>query len=76
MAKTAAATALLSLAGWAVLVLLRDLPPGRAFVVLKLLAVMAVGCAVYVIAAKLLRIEMLSLVSGGKRRAAEQTNGD
>lgn len=64
--KTLAATALMWLAGTAIMVLMRNLPDGRFFDVLRLAAVVPAAVAVYLLAAKLLHIEMLSLLTSGK----------
>jgi putative peptidoglycan lipid II flippase len=66
--KTAAATAIMLAAGWAVMSLCRRLPAGRSFDALRLLAVVPSAAGVYAGAAKLLNIEMLSLIAAGKKR--------
>jgi len=66
--KTLAATALMLLAGTAIMILLRNLPPGGFSDVLRLAVVVPSAAAVYLLAAKLLRIEMLALLTGGNRR--------
>ncbi len=64
--KTLAATALMVLAGITIMILMRNLPAGRFSDVLRLAVVVPSAAAVYVLAAKLLRIEMLSLLTSGK----------
>ena len=53
------------LAGWAVLTAMRGLGAGVWFNVLRLAVVVPLAVGAYVLTAKLLRIEMLSLVTGG-----------
>jgi putative peptidoglycan lipid II flippase len=64
LGKTLAATALMSLAGAAVVWLMRGLPDSRGSNTLRLVAVVPSAAVVYVLAAKLLRLEMLSLLIG------------
>ncbi len=64
--KTFIATLIMSLAGSAVIVLMRGLPDIRLYNCLRLLVVVPSAAAVYVLSAKLLRIEMLSLLAGRK----------
>ncbi|OHB78027.1 MAG: murein biosynthesis integral membrane protein MurJ [Planctomycetes bacterium RBG_16_55_9] len=66
--KTLAATALMSVVGVGVLVLMRTLPDDKIFDVLRLGVVVPLAAATYLLAAKFLHIEMLSLLAGGKRR--------
>ncbi|GAI22874.1 unnamed protein product [marine sediment metagenome] len=63
--KTLAATALMFLAGAAIMALMKNLPDGRSFDILRLAVVVPSAAAVYVLAAKFLHIEMLSLLTGG-----------
>lgn len=65
VAKTIIATAFMWLAGWAALTAMRVLPVSRWFDVLRLVVVVPSAIIVYAAAAKLLRIKMLSLVTGG-----------
>jgi len=65
IAKTIIATGFMALAGWAILVAMKSLPISRWFDVLRLVAVVPSATTAYIVAAKLLRIKMLSLVTGG-----------
>ncbi len=60
--KTLAATATMLLVGAIILFLLKDMQPSRWSQVIKLAVVVPTACAVYLLAAKLLRIEMLALL--------------
>jgi putative peptidoglycan lipid II flippase len=64
LTKTLLATALMSLIAIAILTLCRTLPDTRAFNIIRITAVVPVSAVVYVVAAKFLRIEMLSLLTG------------
>jgi len=64
VAKTIIATAFMWLAGWAILTAMRGLPISRWFDVLRLVVVVPSATMVYIVAAKLLRIKMLSLITG------------
>jgi len=64
--KTLTATILLWIAGQCLLYLCRNLPDSTGYDVLRLVVVVPTTAAVYTLAAKLLRIEMLSLFSGKK----------
>ena len=64
--KTLAATALMLLVGIIILILMRSLPAGRGFDILRLAVIVPSAVAVYTVAAKLLHIEMLSLFAGKK----------
>ncbi len=66
LAKTLAATAIMFLAGAAIMTLMKNLPDGRSFDILRLTVVVPSAAAVYVLAAKFLHIEMLSLFTGGR----------
>ena len=70
--KTLAATSFMGLAGAAIMFAMKNLPDGRLFNVLRLVVVVPSAVAVYVLAAKALRIEMLSLLTSGKT-AEKQT---
>jgi putative peptidoglycan lipid II flippase len=63
--KTLAATAVMLLAGVVVLLLMKGMHPGRLSQVIKLAVVVPTAVAVYALAAKLLRIEMLALFTRG-----------
>jgi len=64
--KTLAATILMWVSGKCLLYLFRGLPEGTGFGVLRLAVVVPLAAAVYVAAAKLLHIEMLSLIARRK----------
>jgi putative peptidoglycan lipid II flippase len=64
--KTLAATILMWMAGQCFLYVCRGLPDGTGFNVLRLAVVVPSAAAVYTIAAKLLRVEMLSLFTRHK----------
>ena len=64
--KTVAATVLMGIVGAGLLHLCRDLPSGFWFDILRLVVVVPSAAAVYVLAAKFLHIEMLSLFTGGR----------
>ncbi len=66
--KTIAATAVMFLTGSVIMSLMKNLPDGRFFDVLRLAAVVPSAALVYAITAKLLNIEMLSLITAGKNR--------
>jgi putative peptidoglycan lipid II flippase len=68
LAKTLAATILMWMAGKGLLILCRGLPGGTGFNIIRLAVIVPSAAGVYVLAAKLLRIEMLSLLTGAKRR--------
>ena len=65
--KTLAAAALMFLAGAAIMALMKNLPDGRSFDILRLAVVVPSAAAVYLLAAKFLHIKMLSLLTGGNR---------
>ncbi|MFH1717266.1 MAG: murein biosynthesis integral membrane protein MurJ [Planctomycetota bacterium] len=69
LVRTVAATALMSLVGIAMIFLMKNLPAGRLFEALRLAVLVPSAAIVYVLAAKLLRIEMLSLLT--RRHIAE-----
>jgi putative peptidoglycan lipid II flippase len=64
--KTFVATFVMWLAGSIVIVLMRGLPEVRLYNCLRLLVVVPLAAVVYIMCAKLLRIEMLSLLTGRK----------
>jgi putative peptidoglycan lipid II flippase len=66
--KTIIATAFMALAGWMVLTAMKPLPIRPRFDILRLLAVVPSATIVYLATAKLLRIEMLSLVTGTRQK--------
>lgn len=67
LVKTLVATALMWLAGAAALHLCRYLPAGFRSDILRLVMVVPSTAAVYVLAARLLRVETLSLLTGASR---------
>ena len=67
LVKTLVASAFMYLVGHGLLGLLKNLPSDRASNVLRLAAVVPLAAGVYLLAAKLLRIETLSLITGKKR---------
>jgi len=66
-AKTLIATGFMWLVGWVILNFMKGLPVSLGFDVLRLGLVVPSAAVVYVLTAKLLRIEMLSLVTGGRK---------
>ena len=66
--KTVAGTLIMSIICLAILFIMKNLPIGRWYDGLRLLAVVPTAVLVYIFAAKLLRNEMLSLFSGRWRR--------
>lgn len=65
--KALTATAFMWLAGWAVLTAMRGLPICKAFDILRLVVVVPSATVVYLMSAKVLKIEALSLVTGGRK---------
>ncbi len=68
LVKSLLATMLMWMAGKGLLLLFRELPDSTGFDILRLAVVVPLAAGVYALAAKLLRIEMLSLLTGPKRR--------
>jgi putative peptidoglycan lipid II flippase len=66
--KTFTATAIMWLVGAAIMFVMKKLPGGRLFEVLRLFVIVPSAAAVYLLTAKLLHIEMLSLLTSGKPR--------
>jgi putative peptidoglycan lipid II flippase len=64
--KTLTATILMWMAGKCLLYLCRGLPDGTGFDIMRLAVVVPLSAAVFVLSAKLLHIEMLSLFTGGR----------
>ena len=64
LAKAFAATVLMYMVGRCFLYLCRELPDGTGFDVLRLAVLVPLAAGVYALAARLLRIEMLSLLAG------------
>jgi len=64
--KTLVATAVMCAAGIVILILMSDMPTGRFYELLRLAVVVPTAAVVYILSARLLRIEMLSLLTGGK----------
>jgi putative peptidoglycan lipid II flippase len=69
--KTAAATAAMWLVGAGLLELMGGLPDSTKFHVLRLAAVVPAAAGVYLLTAKVLGIETLSLLTGGKRETKD-----
>ena len=61
--KTVAATAVMWLAGTVIMALTKELPDSRLFNILRLVVVVPSTAAVYLLTARLLRAEMLSLMT-------------
>lgn len=66
--KTVVATAFMSLVGVLIMIAMRGLPTDRLFNILRVGVVVLSAAAAYLLTARLLRIEMLSLLTGGKGR--------
>ncbi|KKK74619.1 hypothetical protein LCGC14_2881970, partial [marine sediment metagenome] len=66
-AKTVAATILMAAVGAGLLALMRNLPLGFWSDILRLVVVVPSAAAVYLLAARLLQIEELALLTGGKQ---------
>lgn len=66
--KAFSATAVMVLTGVIILILMKDMQPGRLSEVIKLAVVVPTAAAVYALAAKLLRMEMLALLTRGAPR--------
>jgi len=69
--KTVVATILMGVVGAGLLYLCRNLPDGSRFDVLRLAVVVPSAAGVYLLAAKFLHIEMLSLLTGGRQGNSE-----
>ena len=69
--KTVVATILMGVVGAGLLYLCRNLPDGSRFDILRLAVVVPSAAGVYLLAAKFLHIEMLSLMAGGRRGNSE-----
>jgi putative peptidoglycan lipid II flippase len=67
LAKTITATVFMYLAGAGIISLMAGLPDSRGYNILRLAVVVPSAAGVYLLAAKFLHIEMLSLLGGGKR---------
>ncbi len=65
--KTIVATAFMGALGFAAIFLMKNLPDGRLFDILRLVVTVPLAAGAYVLAAKILRIEMLSIFSGRER---------
>ena len=65
--KTAAATILMCAAALAIMHILKDAPDNRLFNIVRLATAVPAAAAVFVLAAKFLRIKELSLLSGGAK---------
>ena len=69
--KTAAATIIMTLAALSILYLARNLPQRTIFNVIKVAVVVITSAAVYIFAAKLLKIEELKLLTARKNKHFE-----
>jgi putative peptidoglycan lipid II flippase len=67
LTKTCAAAVFMGVLGFAVMVLMKSLPEGRVFDIIRLLVVVPLAAGAYLLAAKLLRIKMLSIFTGRGR---------
>ena len=74
--KTLAATAAMLLAGVIILILMKGMQPGRLSEVIKLAVVVPTAAAVYALAAKVLRIEMLALFTRGAPQQERAAGSD
>jgi putative peptidoglycan lipid II flippase len=72
LGKTIAATVLMCAVGGGIIFLMSGMPLDRWSNILRLAAVVPSAAAVYVLAAKLLRIEMLSLLTGRSKPGHEK----
>ena len=70
--KTTLACGAMTTTAVLILYLFRDLPEGMRFDILRIAAVVPTAVAVYLLAAKLLRIEMLSLLTGSKKARPQE----
>ena len=68
LTKTLAATAFMWAAGTIIMTVMNKLPAGKSYDVLRLAAVVPAAAAAYVLAAKVLRIKMLSVLTGKATR--------
>ncbi len=66
LVKTIVATIFMCVVGAAIICLMRKLPDGRWFNILRLAAVVPSATVIYLLTAKILHIEMLSLLTGRK----------
>jgi len=66
--KTVVATAFMSLVGVLIMIAMRGLPTDRLFNILRVGVVVLSAATAYLLIARVLRIEMLSLFTGGKGR--------
>ncbi len=71
LTKTLAATGLMALAAATIMILTRNLPHVRSFDILRIASVVPAAAAVFLLAARFLRIEMLSLLTSGKRAESQ-----
>ena len=67
-AKTVVATAFMGAIGFAAAYLMSNMPDGRFYDIIRLAVVVPLAAGSYLLAAKLLRIEMLSMFAGRDRR--------
>ncbi len=71
LVKTVVATAFMWLVAAAIMNLTKNLGDGRWFNIARLIVVVPAAVVVYLLAAKILRMEMLSLLTGAKRIKAK-----
>ena len=67
--KTGVATAFMGAIGLTAVIIMRNLPAGRLSDIIRLVVVVPLAAFAYVLAARLLRIEMLSMFTGRERRS-------
>ncbi|MHC5060403.1 MAG: murein biosynthesis integral membrane protein MurJ [Planctomycetota bacterium] len=65
--KTITATAFMGFVGWGVLTVMKPLPISSRFDILRLTAIVPASVIAYAAAARLLKVEMLSLVTGSRQ---------
>jgi putative peptidoglycan lipid II flippase len=66
--KTIVATVIMFLVGYFTMILMKKLPDGRSFDVLRLAVVVPLAAFVYALVSKLLNNEMLSIITAGKKK--------
>jgi ABC-type sulfate transport system permease component len=74
--KALAATAAMLLVGVVILLLMKGMQPGRVSDVIRLAVVVPTAAAVYMLAAKLLRSEMLALFTRGAPQQERAAGSD
>ena len=76
LVKTVVATALMFLAGTVIMALCKNLPDGRGFDILRLAVVVPLTAGIYWMAAKILHIEELALLTGGRKEKSKIAQGN